>query len=211
MDHDGTVIERREISFVGRAQVSAPLEFVFELALSMAFLQFLDGFVVSDARERRVDFLELREVATDGLQVGAASIETSLNQKCQQAFGEFHQVVERAIGDFRFDHPEFGEMAASLRFFRAESWTERIDLAERHRRCFDVELAGLREVSLLFEVVHGEERGSSFAGSGREDGRIGKSESVAVEKIAGGANDFGAHAQDRGLALRAQPKMAVLH
>ena len=102
-------------------------------------------------------------------------------------------------------------MAAGLRFFRAEGWAERINLAERHGGRFDVELAGLREVGLLFEVVDGEERGGAFAGGGREDGRIGERESVAVEKIAGGANDFGAHAQDGRLALGAQPEMAVLH
>ncbi len=32
-----------------------------------------------------------------------------------------------------------------------------------------------------------------------------------VEEIAGGVDDFGAHAQDRRLALRAQPEVAVLH
>src|SRR3984893_2967373 len=211
MDHDGPVIERREIGFVRRAQVSTPLEFVFEFALSMAFLQFADGFVVGDARKGRINFLELPEVAADGSEVGPTLIETSLNQKSQQTFGEFHQIVECAVGDFRFDHPEFGEMAAGLRFFRAESWTERVELAERHGGGFDVELAGLREVSLLFEVVHGKERGGPFAGGGREYGRIGEGESVGVEEITGGANDFGAHTKDGSLPLRTQPKMAVLH
>ena len=96
-------------------------------------------------------------------------------------------------------------------FSGAEGWAERIDLAQRHGGGFDVELAGLREVGLLFEVVHREKRGGAFAGGGREDGRIGERKSVAVEEIAGGANDFGAHAQNGRLALRAQPKMAVLH
>jgi hypothetical protein len=102
-------------------------------------------------------------------------------------------------------------VAAGLGFFRAEGWAERIDLAERHGRGFDVELARLREVGLLFEIVDGKERGGAFACRGREDGRIGQGESVTVEKIAGGANDFGAHAQDGSLALRTQPKMAMLH
>src|SRR4029077_6279581 len=102
-------------------------------------------------------------------------------------------------------------MAASLGFFSAKSRTERVDLAQRHRGGFDVELAGLRQVSLLLEVVHGEERGGSFTRSGREDGRVGEGESVAVEEIAGGANDFGPHAENGRLTLRAQPKMTVLH
>ena len=144
-------------------------------------------------------------------QIGAAALEAALDQESQKAFGEFHDVVERGVGDFGLDHPELGEVAAGLGFFRAEGWAERIDLAERHGGGFDVELAGLRQVRLLFEVVDGKQRGGPFAGGGRQDGRIGQRESVAVEEIAGGANDFGADAQDGCLALRAQPEMAVLH
>src|ERR1019366_1075969 len=99
------------------------------------------------------------------------------------------QVVKRAVREFRSDAPEPGKVGAGLGFFGAEGWTERVDLAERHGGGFDIELAGLREVGLLFEVIHGEKRGGSFAGGGREDGRIGKSESVAVEEIAGSTND----------------------
>src|SRR5208282_2261076 len=84
MDHDGPVVERREIGLVGRAEVSAPLEFIFERALRVAFLQFAYGFVVGDARERRVDLLELREIAADGSKINAAALETSFNQKGQQ-------------------------------------------------------------------------------------------------------------------------------
>ena len=68
-----------------------------------------------------------------------------------------------------------------------------------------------REIGLFFEVIHGKERGGAFAGGGREDGRVGESESVGIEKIAGGANDFCADTQNGSLALGAQPKMAVLH
>ena len=75
--------------------------------------------------------------------------------KGQEAFGEFHQVVERAVSDFGLDHPELGEVTASLRLLRAKGWAKRIDLAERHRGRFDVKLSRLREVSLLFEVVDG--------------------------------------------------------
>src|ERR1039458_8834167 len=101
-------------------------------------------------------------------------------------------------------------MAASLRFFGAESGAERVDLAQRHGGRFDVELSGLRKISLLFEVVHREESGGSLAGGGRENGWVSESESVRIEKIAGGANNLSAHTQDGGLALRAQPEMAML-
>src|SRR5580704_15232271 len=211
MHHDGPVIEGRKISFIGRTEVPAPFEFVFEFAKCVAFLQFLNGLVVGDSRKGRIDLLQLRKVAADGLQVGTPPLQTALNQERQQAFRKFHQIVERPVGDFRFHHPEFGKVTASLRFFRTESWTERIDLAQRHGCSFNIELPRLREIRLLFEVVDGKKRRSPFAGSGRQNRRIGESESIAVKEVASGANDFGAHPQNGRLALRAQPKMAMFH
>ena len=51
-------------------------------------------------------------------------------------------------GDLGLDHPELGEVAARLRLLRAEGRAEAVDLAQRERGGFDVELAGLREVGL---------------------------------------------------------------
>ena len=73
--------------------------------------------------------------------------------KADQAFGQIHEVVEFGIGDFRFDHPEFREMAARLGFFRAKSRAERIHLAQRHGRGFDIELPGLGQKRLLVKVI----------------------------------------------------------
>ena len=76
-----------------------------------------------------------------------------------EVFGELHEAVEVEVGDLGLDHPELGEVAAGLGFFGAEGGAEAVDLAERERGGFDVELAGLREVGLVVvEVVHLEER-----------------------------------------------------
>ncbi len=174
-------------------------------------LQALDRLVVGDARERRCDLFELGDVPPDDLQVGAAFFEATLYQEGDQALGKLHDVVERAVSNFRLDHPELGEVAACFRFLCAERRTEGVDLAERHGRGFDVELAGLREVGLLVEVVDREERGRALARGGRKDRRIGQGEAAIVEEIARGFDDFGAQTEDRGLARRADPEMAVLH
>ncbi len=115
------------------------------------------------------------------------------------------------VGSFGLEHPEFGEVAARLGFFRAKCGAERVDLAESHGGGFDVELAGLRQVGLLVvNVIYFEERGGAFAGSGREDGRVGERVALGVHVIARGADGFGADAQDRGLARRANPEMALV-
>ncbi len=116
-----------------------------------------------------------------------------------------------AVGDFRLDHPELGEMAARLRFLRAERRPEAVDLAQRHRGRFNVELARLREVSLLFEVVDRKQCGGAFACGRSKDRRIGESESAIVEVVACRLDDLGANPQDRRLPRRAQPEMAMLH
>ena len=54
MHHDRLVELRGKIGFVGRAEIAAPFELVFQRAFGVAFLQHLDGVVVGDARERRL-------------------------------------------------------------------------------------------------------------------------------------------------------------
>ena len=72
-------------------------------------------------------------------------------------------------------------------------------------------LAGLREVSLLIEILHREQRGGTLAGRGRKNGRIGEGEAAIIEEIAGRLDDFRAHPQNRRLARGAHPQVAVFH
>ena len=129
-----------------------------------------------------------------------------------EVFGEVHEAVEFEVGDFGFDHPELGEVAAGLGLLRAEGGAEAVDLAEREGGGFDVELAGLGEEGLVVvEVVHLEELGGAFAGVGSEDGWVGAEEAVGVEVLGCRAHDGGADAEDGRLARGAEPEMAMLH
>src|SRR5258708_1008884 len=102
-------------------------------------------------------------------------------------------------------------MAASLRLLRAKCWAQRIHLAQGHRSRFHIELARLCKECLFVEVVDREQRTGAFTRGWSNDGRIGQGESAFVEEVAGGFDDLGAYAENRGLALRAHPEMAVLH
>ena len=111
----------------------------------------------------------------------------------------------------RLEHPEFGEVAARFRFFRAEGWPECVHLAEGHGGRLDVELARLRQVGFfVVNVLDFKQRGSAFAGRRSKDGRVGENVALRIHEFAGGANGFGADAQDGSLARRANPEMAVI-
>ena len=144
-------------------------------------------------------------------QLRRAVLQHALHDVGEEVFGQLQQAVEIAEGDFRLDHPELGQMAAGLRFFRAEGRAEAVDLAQRERRGLDVKLAGLGEKRRIAEVVDREERRGAFAGRRCEDGRIGADEAVVVKVLRRRAHDLGANAQDGGLARRAHPEMAMLH
>src|SRR5262249_25516199 len=73
-----------------------------------------------------------------------------------------------------------------------------------------VELAALREVRRLAEVLDGEQRGRALARRGRQDRRVEAEEAMLVEILPAGADHLGANAQHRVLTTRAQPQVAVL-
>ncbi len=179
--------------------------------LLMRLVEHLRGFVVAQAREGRQDALQLFRIAPDDLQLGRAILEHALHDVRDEVLGQFHQAVEIAVGNFRLDHPELGEVAAGLRFFGAEGRPEAVDLAQRQRGRLDIELARLGEKRGIAEVVDREEGRGALAGCGRQDGRIGADESVAVEVLLRRAHDLGANAQNGRLARRAHPQVAALH
>src|SRR5947208_6328475 len=101
-------------------------------------------------------------------------------------------------------------MAARLRLLRAKRRAEDVDLAEGEGPCLAVELAALGEIGGFVEVRHREEAGRALARVRREDGCVEGQETVAVEVLATGADDLGAYAHDRLLAIRSEPEMAVI-
>ena len=103
-------------------------------------------------------------------------------------------------------------MAARLALLGAEGRAERVDLAERHRVGFVVELPALRQIRLLVvEVLDRKQRRRAFARRRREDRRVGEDEALLVEEVADGVDDLVAHAQDRGLPLGADPQVPAIH
>src|SRR5579862_4234345 len=199
MNHERPFELRRKIGFIRRAKVPTPFKLAFESTLREAFLQSLYSLVVGDSRERRIDLFEFGYVAANGLQVHAALFQAALHDGRDEVLRQFHQVVEVRISNLRLDHPELSQMSASLRFFRAERRSERIDLAQRHRRRFDIELPGLREERLFLKIVDGKQRRRPFASCGSNDRWIGQSEAAVVKEVARRLDDLRTHAQNRRL------------
>ena len=174
MNHHRAVELARENGFFVAAEIVAPLRRV------AALLQNRDGLVVGDARKGRQHGFELGDIAPERFEFAAALAHHRLHDVADQAFAERHHVFQVRVGGFGLEHPEFGQVAARLRFFGAKGGPKTVDLAQRRGHGFDVKLAGLREVGLLIvDVLHLEERGGAFAGRRREDGRVGRACSPA--------------------------------
>ena len=135
MNHHRAVVLLRKNGFFVAAEIVAPLRGI------AALLQDFDGFVVGDARKGRLDGFELGDVALERFEFARAIAHHRLHDVADQPFAERHHVFQVRVGGFRLEHPEFGEVAARLRFFRAKRGPEAVDLAERRGRGFDVELA----------------------------------------------------------------------
>jgi hypothetical protein len=72
-------------------------------------------------------------------------------------------------------------------------------------------MAALRQIGfLVVNVVDFEKRGRAFAGGGREHRRVGEGVALAVHEFARSADGFGANAQNRGLARRANPEVPLI-
>ncbi len=205
MNHDRAVELVRENGLFVAAEIVAPLRGIAVL------LQNLDGLIVGEARKRRLHGFELGDVAPKRFEFAAALADHRLHDVADQAFAERHHVFEVRVGGLGLEHPEFGQVAARLRFFGAKCGPESVDLAERRRDGFEVKLARLREVGFfLVHVLHLEERGGAFARGWSEDRRVGQRVALRVHEFARGANGFGANAQNRGLARRANPEVAAV-
>ena len=196
IDHDGLGELLGEDGFVGTAEIAAPLDF------RTVGLENFYGVVIGDAGERTCDGFEFGDVALQDFEFFAALFENAADYIEDEAFGELFDVVEIGPGHFGLYHPELCKVAAGLGFFGAEGGAKTVSFAEGHGGCFVVELTGLGEVSLVvIEVVHFEQGGGAFAGSGGEDRRIDEGEAVVVEIIANSLDDFVAHADDGVLPL----------
>ena len=102
-------------------------------------------------------------------------------------------------------------MPPGLGFFGSEGRSEAINFAQRFGGRLVIELARLSEKRLVFEIFHFEQSRGAFARRRRQYRRIAECESIVVEKVANGFDNFVADFQNRSLAHRTDPKMAVVH
>src|SRR5690606_576565 len=82
--------------------------------------------------------------------------------------------------------------------------------AERGGRRLDVELAGLREVGLLVEVIDLAEAGAALADRAGQDRGIDTREAALVEEVGDRLLDLIAHTHDGALLLRPQPEVTMI-
>ena len=122
-----------------------------------------------------------------------------------------HHVVERGVGHLGLHHPELGQVAARLRFLGPERGTEAVHAAQRHGVRLVVKLSALgQERSGGVEVGDRKEGRRALARGRREDRRIDQHEPARVEECPDGVDHLVTDAQDRLLALGAQPQVAVV-
>ncbi len=124
---------------------------------------------------------------------------------------DLQQVFQLAEGDLRLHHPELLEVAAGLAFFSAEGGTEAVGLADREDIRLVVELPRLGQEGRFAVEVGLEQRRRALGRRRGEDRCVHEYEAVVVQPIAHSLDDRGPDAQDRPLAVGAQPQMPVVH
>src|SRR5262245_26750188 len=137
MNHDRLIELLRDDGLVASAKIAAPLKF------GAMLLRNLDRFVIGDPRKRRHDLLQFREIPLESLQLGRPSFQDALNDERYETFCEIHHVLDGAVGNLGFDHPEFGQMAPRFGFLGTKRWAEAIDLTQRSRSRLTVQLSGV--------------------------------------------------------------------
>src|SRR6185312_4395874 len=187
------------------AEVVAPLD---RVALAV---EDRDRLGVGDAREGRHHFLQFGGVALQHLEVLPRAVEDARGEVAHELLGEGAEPLELQEGHLGLHHPELHQVAAGLGLLGAEGGAEAIDLAEGGGGGLQVELAALREVGLVAEVVGLEQVRGPLAGGGREDGRVDERELPLVEEVADALLDLAAYPQGGALPAGAQPEVTVLH
>ncbi len=173
VDKNGLVELLGDGGLVRSAEVHAPLEgeqcFLLRVGFLLAeFVDHLRRVVVGDAREGGFDIFQLGDVAPEEFQLRGAVADDALGDVGHHLLFDFHQAVEVAEGDFGFEHPELGQVAAGLGFFGAEGGSVAVDFPEGEDVGFVVELTCLREIGFAFVEVFGLEEGSGAFGGGWE-------------------------------------------
>jgi len=110
----------------------------FQERLGLRTAEQLRRCAVCDAVKRGLDELQFVEIAPQRLQVVPIVGQHPIDDRADERLGHIDHVGQRSEGDLRLDHPELGEVTASLALFGAERGTEAVDLAMTHASRFEV-------------------------------------------------------------------------
>ena len=124
MNHHRPIELLRKRSFLVTAEVVSKFHLVAVLPQDFKRL------FISDARKRRLNGLEFRDVAFERFDLARAIAQDRLHDVAHQSFAERHHVFQVRIGRLGLQHPEFGQVPARLGFFGAKRWPEAINLAQ---------------------------------------------------------------------------------
>ena len=201
----------RPVEFVRDDRFLISAKIIAELRRVAMLVEHLDGVFVADARERCLYIFQPRGVTFQRFELGRLIFQYRLHHRADQPLAERHHVIERRVCRFRLQHPEFRQVTPRLRFFRAKRRPKCVHLAQCHGRRFDIQLPGLRQVSLLvIDVVHFKERRRSFARRWRKHWRIRQCIALAIHEVACRANCFCPNPQNCCLPRCADPQMPVI-
>src|SRR5690606_9191599 len=203
-DEDGPIMALGEDGLVGRAEIITPFDLVTLL------LEDAHCVAVIDARERRLDSLELRQIALQDGQLVTAALECAFNQVGDEVLLETHAARGVEPRDLGLAHPELRQVAPRLGFLGAERRPEAVDATERGRSRLAVQLTGLGEVCLLLEVVDLEQARAALTDRAGQDRRVDADEVALVEEVVDCLLDFAAYADDRPLLARAEPQVTMV-
>ena len=149
-----------EVAFVFRSQVAAPVdrELKFVTILDGLF-EYLYAFGIRESHEvdadNRTESFEETFVDhfVEEVEVVLAIVESPLYAELDEFLFEVHEVLFVVEADFRFDHPEFGQVARCVRVLGTESRSEGVDGSEACGSEFAFELSGNSQTRCLAEEV----------------------------------------------------------
>jgi hypothetical protein len=118
---------------------------------------------IMQAVKRFLNAIERGKVATQLFQIGAMIAQHPPHHIAHEILGHRDDFVQIRERDFRFDHPELGQVPAGLGFFRTERRAETVHLAVGHAGRLDIQLPGLGQRDRLAEIVHLEQGGFTLA------------------------------------------------
>ena len=151
-DHHRPVQLGRQQRFVEAAEVGTVFEGrragLLHLCLGLGPAQDRRRLIVGHPREGGLDRLQLAQVALEELQLFLAPVEHPRDDVADELFGQFQESVQLEKGDLGLNHPELGQVASRLGFFRAKGRAQTVDASQRHAGRFEIELARLCQVGL---------------------------------------------------------------